>query len=304
MRQRNQTRLGFTLVELLVVIAIIGVLVSLLLPAVQQAREAARRMQCGNNLKQIGLAMHNYADTYRAFPPGRITATWEGAMAVQSGWPAAILPQMEQGNLADQYHYELPHFVAENQASVQVKLGGFVCPSTPDSDRMVQLSTGPAVAQLLEDRYGAAGDYFVRFGNATNSQGFTATTAFESNAPTRLNLFLDGLSNTLLVGEIAGRPNLYLKRKRQDIQTNQPGWAAWSSPQALQLRGYLADGTGEGAFECIVNCANQQGLFSFHPGGVNNLAGDGGVRFLSETTDIDVVFALHTRDGREVASLP
>ncbi|MCA9135039.1 MAG: DUF1559 domain-containing protein, partial [Planctomycetales bacterium] len=98
---------GFTLVELLVVIAIIGVLVGLLLPAVQAAREAARRMQCSNNLKQMGLALHNYESAYRTFPPSSISVGWCCSSPSAATWGLYILPYLEQGNLANQYNFNL-----------------------------------------------------------------------------------------------------------------------------------------------------------------------------------------------------
>ncbi|MCG6154265.1 DUF1559 domain-containing protein [Rubinisphaera margarita] len=141
-------RRGFTLIELLVVIAIIAVLVGLLLPAVQQAREAARRSACKNNLKQIGLAMHDYHDTHSCFPPGYISYgtrtgtgpgwaqidpdTWDAAPGW--GWASQLLPFLEQGNLIDQIQTELPVWAPQNAAAVAAKLPVFLCPSTSGGD--------------------------------------------------------------------------------------------------------------------------------------------------------------------------
>src|SRR5258708_2555504 len=128
---KKGSRRGFTLIELLVVIAVIGVLVGLLLPAVQQAREAARRMSCRNNLKQIGLALHNYHGSHNVFPPGYVsnfdasgTDTGPGW-----GWAAMILPQMEQRPLFDAVNFNTPIEAPSNQTNRLGVVGGFLCPS-------------------------------------------------------------------------------------------------------------------------------------------------------------------------------
>lgn len=309
MERNDHARRGFTLVELLVVIAIIGVLISLLLPAVQQAREAARRMQCSNNLKQLGLAFHNYADVHRGFPQSRITAQYNGANAVFSGWPTAVLPYVEQGNLVDQYNENLPHFHEDNQALVSTPISLFVCPSTPNGDRRVQLSTGPLESQLIADRYGAPGDYYARLQTWEWPEGATVSLGLDSNSGTPLAKFTDGLSNTVLLGEVSGRPTLYVNGKaKTSPMTTQPGWSAWAGPQALRLRSYNDDCSAESdsstIYPRIVNVCNQQGLYSFHPGGAVVGLGDGSVRFLAETVDVETIVAMHSRDGGEVFSLP
>lgn len=309
MSRKWAKRLGFTLVELLVVIAIIGALIALLLPAVQQAREAARRMQCSNNLKQLGLAFHNYADVHRGFPQARITARYDGSNAVFSGWPTAVLPYIEQGNLSDLYNDNLPHFHEDNQELVNTNVPLFVCPSTPNGDRRVQLSTGPTEAQLIDDRYGAPGDYYVRLQTWEWPEGQVLSLGLDSNSGTPLAKFTDGLSNTVLLGEVAARPTLYINGKSQaSPMTAQPGWSAWAGPQALRLRSYNDDCSAESnsttVYPRVVNVCNQQGLYSFHPGGAVISLGDGSVRFLAETIDVETIVAMHSRDGGEVFSLP
>ncbi|PQO25597.1 prepilin-type cleavage/methylation domain-containing protein [Blastopirellula marina] len=302
-------RTAFTLVELLVVIAIIGILIALLLPAVQQAREAARRMQCANNLKQICLAFHNYADVNKGFPQARITGVYDGANSVFSGWPTAILPYIEQGNLAELYNDNLPHFHEDNQELVRTKIDLFVCPSTPNGDRQVQLSTGPVESTLIPDRYGAPGDYYVRLQTWVWPSGPTLDVGLDSNAATPLAKFTDGLSNTVLLGEVCARPVLYINGKPQSSpMTAQPGWSAWAGPQALRLRSYNSDCSAESdssnVYQQAINVCNQQGLYSFHPGGAMVSLGDGSVRFLAETTDIETVVAMHSRSGGEVFEMP
>ncbi|TWT29681.1 DUF1559 domain-containing protein [Blastopirellula retiformator] len=299
-------RYGYTLVELLVVIAIIGVLIGLLLPAVQQAREAARRMQCTNNLKQIGIAFHNYADVQKGFPQARITgpATLPSGTAVgnavHSGWPTAILPDIEQGNLNDLYDHNQPFFATDNAVAINTKVQMFICPSTPNGEREFPNGYGAT---------GAPGDDYVRLQTIRNSQGDVANAGFDSNKATRLANFTDRLSNTVLPGEVAARPQLYYKREIQSgVQATQPGWSCWAGPQALRLYSYSPDGTQEQVdtsgsetfYTCVINCANKMGVYSFHSGGANVGLCDGSVRFLPETTDVDMVMAMHTRDGQEV----
>ncbi|MBX3435066.1 MAG: DUF1559 domain-containing protein [Pirellulales bacterium] len=139
----SRTRRGFTLVELLVVIAIIGVLVALLLPAVQAARDAARRMQCTNNLKQIGLAMQNHHSAKNAFPPGKIALGNENtASNVWENWAVCLLPYMEQQTLADAYDFNLQNSHADHQLVAQTQLSSMSCPADSNQQNLVQPASG------------------------------------------------------------------------------------------------------------------------------------------------------------------
>ncbi len=216
---------GFTLVELLVVIAIIGVLVGLLLPAVQAAREAARRMSCGNNLKQLGLALHNYHDIFNRLPPARVrdqncgTDTW---VTSNIGWPARILPQIEQQPLYDQINFEgYPGWnAAPNPTIRNLAIPAFRCPSDPGSGNLpwVDVSgvrrTGPAphgtYAPGTNNYHGSVGhDNQLRVNtNLGAVRGWLVEARSNCNNPRQRNNgtpglrdFLDGTSNTLLLAE-------------------------------------------------------------------------------------------------------
>ncbi len=188
-------RSAFTLIELLVVIAIIAILVALLLPAVQQAREAARRSSCKNNLKQIGLALHNYLDTFRVFPPAfcvdrPYTRTTGGQWSVQ----ARLLPFVEQGALYDVANLNVAYQAGSSPANTRVPL--FLCPSDPNDRARVNSAGNPEHYPLS---YGYnAGPWFV-FNNETHAQG---EGAFAPNSHWDAGEFTDGLSNTLGFSEV------------------------------------------------------------------------------------------------------
>jgi hypothetical protein len=200
---------------LLVVIAIIAVLIALLIPAVQKVREAANRMQCSNNLKQLGLALHNFHDAYHKFPPGQAPGPLPEAGITQAGvnhgWAPFVLPFIEGQNLANLYRWDLWSADLRNQPVMATQLPIFQCPSAPDQNRFMTF-------QAFENNgHGACGDYaptwyvdpnFISF---LVAQGWIASAAdhrgvLVPNEMTRLAAITDGTSNTILLTEDAGRP--------------------------------------------------------------------------------------------------
>ena len=187
-------RRGFTLIELLVVIAIIAVLIALLLPAVQQAREAARRIQCKNNLKQFGLALHNYMDVHTTFPPSFCFST-AGSWSVHG----RILPYMEQAAAYSQVRLDLDWADPINQATnvAQLKVPSYSCPSDPKGDRMH--NAGPGEGNIRPHTYGVNFGSWKIYDPVTNSGG---DGVFHPNSRTRPGDISDGMSNTLLAAEV------------------------------------------------------------------------------------------------------
>jgi prepilin-type N-terminal cleavage/methylation domain-containing protein/prepilin-type processing-associated H-X9-DG protein len=301
----NARRRGFTLIELLVVIAIIAVLIGLLLPAVQTVREAANRVQCANNLKQLGLALHNYHDTKRQFPPAFVNNGPYGTsgFSFTHGWAAFLLPSIEQGALAKLYRWDLPLFETGNQPVMTRHLPVFQCPSTPEPNRYITI--GPY--KVFGTR-GACGDYAATLGvdPVLVQQGLVAAVpdlrGVLTPAPrlTCMAHISDGASNTILLSEDAGRPRLWQAGKMGPDQTLDGG--AWNHFKGgIVLRGSLPDGTWpKMPGPCAINCVNDGEVYAFHPSGANTVFADGSVHFLSAATSIRVLAALITRAGGEV----
>jgi len=294
-------RRGFTLIELLVVIAIVSLLIGLLIPAVQQAREAARRTQCKNNLKQQGLAFLSFESTHGAFPPRRSTKS------PRHGWGPYLLAYMEQTNLSNEYDLDQDFCAPVNQPLIKIPLGVFVCPSAP-GERMITIidqANNPTGA------VGAAGDYFTpnsvdAFWWPEARRAAAADTvncsALKDNAMQPVASITDGMSNTLLVAEFAGRPDHWIKGRKQPTNDGLR-WANWWGPWAAYnssiFKTWSADGQTAGG-PCTVNCNNNWGIYAFHSGGANILLCDGSVHFVSESLDRDVFAGMVTKTGNEV----
>ncbi len=331
------SRRGFTLIELLVVIAIIAVLISLLLPAVQSAREAARRAQCVNNLKQIGLGLHNFESAQGFFPPSGIRGSGyckpmninvdSKGQILPSGQRASsyvfthILPYMEQVPLYNSYNIKRDFRLADNSTSVATPINTLLCPSSanPEKYHVFNDANGDAVASggPFTNVRTAVTDYAIsngiEAGLAASGQVDLTTadqysmlqnvTGGEPDNVTYHSQVTDGLSNTILMSESAGRPHLY-RGGRRDTTVNPSegsagGWADYDT--GYTLHSYTYDGSRTPG-PCFTNCYNGNEDYGFHPGGNNYLMGDGSVRFIKQTTSIRVYVRLITRAIGEVVS--
>jgi len=282
---------GFTLVEMLVVIALIGVLMSLLLPAVQAARESARRSQCTNNLKQIGLAFHNYHDSYKALPG--------------TNWTMRLLPYLELNTIYNKWDQTKTALTSTtNLAIAQTPIEVYMCPSVPDQPRM----NGPLSSSASNTYYGACADYFCSHVGWTKADG-TAITPVGSGSPS-FSAITDGLSQTIVCREMAGRPDHYILGVRQTgtdssletykIVTYQPFRSAWVSTLSVSICGFSADGMTDDSYVCAINCNNSRGVYAFHPAGANALFLDGSVHFLAKSMSVDTLLNLVSRDGDDI----
>jgi prepilin-type N-terminal cleavage/methylation domain-containing protein/prepilin-type processing-associated H-X9-DG protein len=313
---RSRFRKAFTLIELLVVIAIIGILIGLLLPAVQKVREAANRASCQNNLKQIGLALHNFHDVNKHLP-GNIRPSATNTVRVR--WVTFLLPYFEQGNIYSAYHFDKNWGDPANLPLTSQPLKIFQCPSSPNPDRLDFLPENPTVG------IAAIGDYSGIYGvdpelvtlGLVDEAGEGAVSKTKK---LRFADFPDGLSNTIHVTESAGKPDLWQGRRQiGEAPTIMVNGGAWSRPasEIPWLRGSSSDGT---VFPgpVAINATNGQqrtvypdpfygvdgtgAVYGFHPGGVNTLFVDGSVHFITESLDIRTFAALVTRAGGEVVT--
>lgn len=298
--KRLFTRPAFTLVELLVVIAIIGVLVALLLPAVQAAREAARRSQCANNLKQLTLGMHSFEGTYGYLPFGD---RLNDSNTNKVGPGLQTLPFVEQQPLYDRYDFSVNWYDPPNAEVVTTKLNVHICPSTPGSDRLFSATEGGVPFTAM------ASDYITPSGVGGNEKNyllstFNVTVADDKamltkkvKAANHLRDATDGLSNSILYIECAAKPDIWSNGRRTGAINNKTGWASHAT--GFDPKFFVPGGcTGIGS--CVINCCNDQAIYAFHPGGTNVGMGDGSVRYLTETISPVAFVALLTRAGGEV----
>jgi prepilin-type N-terminal cleavage/methylation domain-containing protein/prepilin-type processing-associated H-X9-DG protein len=313
----SRVKLGFTLVELLVVIAIIGILVALLLPAIQAAREAARRTQCLNNLKQMGLAILNYESARKSYPRGRwnLDPNDTGKHAVpdrtlaksnDASWTVVVLPYAEEQSIASQYDLKKEWFNTTNRPSVSSPLTIFICPSVPELNR--------ADSVFTSDPKPAAGDYGCSNGvgkgvwsphpelgtypgdisaGEDNPQVIGVMTKTLLRQPCRVKDITDGTSKTWLIAEDAGRPDPYSDGHPGDLTGKLVpvfSGTGWADPDS----GFTI------AHEPIINHTNASEIYAFHPGGAQFCYADGSTRYISSSLDTVIGIALVTRNGGEM----
>jgi prepilin-type N-terminal cleavage/methylation domain-containing protein/prepilin-type processing-associated H-X9-DG protein len=299
---------GFTLIEVLVVLTIVRLLIALLLPAVQSARGAARRVQCANNLKQIGLALHNYHGSVGVFPPGYVSAVPPGVVNYPElgpgwGWGAMILPQLEQRPLYDAINFSLQIPDAASVTARQGVVAVYLCPSsTPDGPVRV---TGDEAQKVVLVADLAASQYVASAGQGEVEEvpGSNNGLLFR-NSRIELRDVTDGLGQTLLVGERSR--NLanatWVGAVPSGHACTDPRWPVRDCATSNVM---VMANTGPWPDEPWVNVPNHKGskaddYWSLHPGGCNFLLGDGSVRFIKETVNPMVFSALASRAGGEV----
>ncbi|QDS88463.1 hypothetical protein EC9_26540 [Rosistilla ulvae] len=319
---RDRRSGGFTLVELLVVIAIIGILVGLLLPAVQAAREAARRMSCQNNLKNIGLALHNYHDTYRTLPPGGFshrhansssTNEYTAFGAVSHSYLVSILSFAEEGNLYDRFNTIQGWRGKPNRQVVTSVPSVYQCPSSANersdhvSETILDASGTQVIGQMFAGHYvGNMGPIGAGYQLQCDADGSTPAPSCKSSNQVsaqgvlgaqkcvRFAAVTDGTSNTIMVGELSA----------MKIPAGAVAPRAWSRGCADHSCGMSKNVKfGINVLGFISGEFNSMSFSSQHPGGALMAIVDGSVKFTAETIDMELYLATASRDGGEAQTI-
>ena len=314
-------RRGFTLIEVLVVIAIIGVLIAMILPAVQSARESSRRTTCQNNIRQVAVALQSYEGRRHCLP-----SLYNGSFRPQPrdppeefhfhSWRSAILGELEQSTVFEAIDWSRPASHPLNQTAINCEIPVFLCPSTSNTHPIVPVIftfSNPAVSigTAARSDYEAVGGAVVtpptstspssnvdlsdvRFGVWGEPKYNLATGQSLSYRKARFAAVTDGLSHTLLIGERGGRPDLCETGKSENPY---PYVGHPSPPDSQQAAWGISTNFWWLVFrhEQIVNQTNATGIYGFHPGGANVAFADGSVRFLTDSTSADVLAAMATR---------
>ncbi len=330
----RECRPAFTLVELLVVVAIIGILVAMLLPAVQAAREAARQLRCKNNLKQLALACHNYESAMSGLPLLYSSSS-------QLGWITQILPYFEQQAAYDQYDITLPWFDAANAAVSAERLPVLECPTSPvdhvyagadaafagvSPHAMTTFTvattdyfaiSGASSATTVKAPSTIPAGYFAAYPNTPSQIDLSGVFGAQSSTSSCHHLIetTDGLSHTMMIGEMSGRPWLFLAGGQQIPRAGFPsyvsigstngdmalnyGWGAWVHNNNFTMGTWSRDGSMQGG-EAAINCSNYRGMFSFHSNGACAAFADGSVHMLAAQMSPAIFFALVTARAGEI----
>ncbi len=327
MASRFRGRMGFTLVELLVVIAIIGILVALLLPAIQAAREAARRSQCSNNLKQMGLALHNYHDTFQAFPFGsRSHPTLVPRNSYGTNWRASILAFMEERAVFDQLNFETGGFAGAgsgpfsngNEILSGLVVKAYKCPSSTMGPFEADKGTANPNNSQMHDYVGVSGAYPDPGDRATickqSMRGMVCRNGLLlPNENRGLQSAVDGASNSLLLAEQSGLVDKVLIRANYN-----GGWTGTAADPgnpvytvATMPANHNFYHTGLSVIRWAINSPTSVAassdqcymtntvLNSFHPGGIQAVLADGSVRFLASTVDMTTLLRIGSCDDGE-----
>jgi len=331
MRAGSAHQRGFTLIELLVVIAIIAVLVSLLLPAVQQAREAARRSQCKNQLKQLAVALHNYLETHSVFPPGKVGGTLQSAGAgTQIGWIPLLLPFIEQSGIYQQVAPYMDGTVPGQSSSsspstwpgAKTEISLLKCPSDPNAGKKSGLTTTGTMTGRVFSNYAAC-----MGSNGSNGPPATGTAVYDHlglrldgmfyvRSKIKMRDVTDGSSNTLMLGEIRivpDRPDLAYTAGGADFRGyiwNMEGptilFTALNPPNTRvgdRLWNIRTDDLTVPGIQatCSADCATRIHARSTHTGGVQVALADGSARFISENIALTTYQNLASRnDGNPI----
>jgi len=300
---------AFTLIELLVVIAIIAILIGLLLPAVQKVREAAARMSCQNNVKQLGIAMHSYQDVSKQLPPGH----GYGGLALRRSWTVLLLPYIEQGAIFSKIDMTKSQLDTTTNASgvtnlslIQGNLKAVLCPSDPssatpatrtDSVSGVTLALTNYAGNVGDQRNGTGtgtalpdGNYY-DYGNGSDTAAKTRGVITRYGYGASFAEITDGLSNTFLIGEVV------------------PAWCVWQDwgHQSFATTAYTINWRNKDCATGTLGASSPSETITFrsnHTGGANFLFGDGAVRFMTDNIDFTTYRGLASRNGGETVSPP
>ena len=315
-------RNGFTLIELLVVIAIIAILIGLLLPAVQKVREAAARMSCQNNLKQIGLALHNYENTRGGLPPSRNSKNSGLPPTIPTGSNRGgvmvfILPYIEQDNVLKAFDQKQDYLSLTNATILPITFKLYQCPSSPGSPRKLSQPAGSnkyldVIGPTNPTSSGGVWNY-AELSNPNALETFVADYAscvqvksndalygaMRQNTLTPIVNITDGTSNTVVFTELAGLPKYYAYGKPSTkSDATKVGDVSWASQD------WRVTFTGDSAnTNCAINCNNDLNPYSFHTGGANFVFADGSVRFLRDTLTSATLISLISAQNGEVVTL-